>query len=97
MAAYRMGVARGTEFERVAIVKRRIVHFLQKYLLNPPIKWGLVFSKMNSAAVPTVMQLGAVGLAEQSGSAGTDQQGDPFAEVQLRIADDVILCRNVHP
>jgi deazaflavin-dependent oxidoreductase (nitroreductase family) len=38
MAAYRMGVARGTDFERVAIVKRRIVHFLQKYLLNPPIK-----------------------------------------------------------
>lgn len=37
MATYRMGVARGTEFERVAIVKHRIVHFLQKYLLNLPI------------------------------------------------------------
>jgi hypothetical protein len=52
---------------------------------------------MNSAEVPTVMQLGVVGLAEQSGSAFTDQQGDPLSEVQLRIADDVISCRKVHP
>lgn len=33
-----VGAASRAESERVAILKRNIVHFLQKYLLNPPIK-----------------------------------------------------------
>jgi hypothetical protein len=47
---------------------------------------GLWFSIMNSAACPTVMQLGVVGLTEQRGSAFTDQHGEPFASVQLKNA-----------
>jgi len=45
---------------------------------------------MNSADVPSVMQLSVLGLTEQRGSAFTDQQGDPFAFVQLRTADEVV-------
>jgi len=33
------------------------------------------------------MQFPAEGFTEQSGNAGTDQHGDPFAEEQFRIAE----------
>jgi len=36
------------------------------------------------------MQLGAVGLIEQSGSAFTDQQGEPLALTQFNIAPEVM-------
>ena len=47
---------------------------------------GLWFSMINSAVAPSVMQFGVVGLTEHRGSAGTDQHGEPEAEVQLKIA-----------
>jgi hypothetical protein len=43
------------------------------------------------------MQLGALGFFEQSGSAGTDQQGEPVALEQSRMAPEVKSWRWVHP
>jgi hypothetical protein len=51
-----------------------------------------MFSMMNSADFPSVMQFGAVGFTEHSGSALTDQQGgllgSPLGIVQLKTAPD---------
>src|ERR1700722_16423304 len=57
---------------------------------------GLWFSMMNSAARPTVIQL-VTGDTEQSGSAFTDQHGEPVADVQLRSAPVVSFKRYVQP
>jgi hypothetical protein len=58
---------------------------------------GAWFSTTNSAAFPRIMQFLVPGLTEQSGSALTDQQGEPVAEVQLRIAPVVLSWSKVHP
>jgi hypothetical protein len=60
------------------------------YAVDDGDAWGLWFSMMNSAVVPSVMQLGVFGLTEQSGSAFTEEQGEPLGDVQFRIAPEVM-------
>jgi hypothetical protein len=52
---------------------------------------------MNSADTPGIMQFAALGFAEQKGRAATDQQGEPFAREQLRMAEVFRSWRKLHP